>query len=142
MGYRQNYKFIIVGTEANLQKVLSFIEELATNPATQEDLVKQYPEDDHYGTPKWAAYLLEVAKWFKHEDPQYADRHALLFEDMDLKAYGMFDNVIDRVIETAREFECQTQYAHVGDELDDLRVKGYSDDIYLSIERTIADPEW
>jgi hypothetical protein len=142
MGYRQDFKFIIVGTEENLQKVMAFIEEMATSPSTEADLVKQYPEDDHYGTPKWAAYLLEIAKWFKHEDPQYADRHAILFEDMDLKAYGMFDTVVDRIIEQSRDFGCQSQYAHVGDELDDMRVKGYSDDIFLSITRSIDEPEW
>jgi len=142
MSSLQDFKFIIVGTEADLQKVMAFIEEMATSPSTEADLVKQYPEDDHYGTPKWAAYLLEIAKWFKHEDPQYTDRHAVLFEDMGIKAYGMFETVVDRIIDESHNLGCQSQYAYIGDEVDDMRVKGYSDDISMSITRTIDEPEW
>ena len=142
MGYRQDFKFIIVGTEADLQKVMAFIEEMATSPSTEADRVKQYPEDDHYGTPKWAAYLLELAKWFKHEDPQHADRHALLFEDMGIKAYGLFESVVDRIIDESHNLGCQSQYAHVGDDVDDMRRKGYSDDVFIGITRSINEPEW
>lgn len=138
MGYRQDYKFIIVGTRANLDKVVLFIEELATRPQhTAEGVV-----NDEYSEAVWAKDFLDKLKWLGHPDVKQSDRYALLLEDQDIKAYGGFDSVVDSIIEAAAVHGCQTQYAHVGDELSDNVTKGESEDVTIGISRQIEFPEW
>lgn len=138
MGYRQDYKFIIVGTQANLDKVVLFIEELATRP---QHTAGSAATDD-YSEAVWAKDFLDKLKWLGHPDVKLGDRYALLIEDEDIKAYGMFDAVVDSIIAAAAVHGCQTQYAHVGDELSDNVTKGESEDVTIYISRNIEVPEW
>jgi hypothetical protein len=140
VGYRQDYKFMIVGTKAALESVVLFIEDKVTAPKNGDVL-----DDDYnylHSDVSWFTYFYTNMQWLKHEDSKHTDRYALLFEDTNIKAYGAFDSIINTLIEVAHDLKCQTQYAHVGDELSDMIIKGESDDVFIGISRNIYEPEW
>lgn len=141
MGYRQDYKFIVVGARADLEKVVEYIEEIATYPV-QEPIPVGPDFEQAYGIHAWAAYFLERLTWLKHENAQHTDRYALFFEDNAIKAYGSFDSLVNDIIEVSSKFNCQATYAHVGDDFTDTVIKGEGGDVYIGISRTINEPDW
>lgn len=131
---------MVVGTKAALEDFVFFIENKVTEPQNGDVLEPDYGDGDGYVS--WFTYFYNNTQWLKHEDSKHTDRYALLFEDTGIKAYGAFDSVINTLIEVAHDLECQTQYAHVGDDLSDMITKGESDDVFIGISRVICEPEW
>lgn len=145
MGYRSEFKLLLVGDKPNLEKVIEYVEDMYTRPANElagtdeaEDV-----DDGFYSLRSWSELFCEDYAW-QPEDPGTPGVCAIVWAEESCKCYGKFDAFIDRVMSYADDMKCDSAFARVGESPEDVdsKTNGPSGRAYVPVIRYIGEPAW